>query len=85
MTTKAEISAWFDEAKHKGATHMLVVCDTYDYADYPVPCTGDADCLAQFKAHDGQNMQRVMECYDLRIDKEIQLAATRVMHLPTAS
>jgi hypothetical protein len=30
-TTKEDISQWFDEGVKKGATHMLVVTDTFDY------------------------------------------------------
>ena len=35
-TTAEDIGRWFDEGVEEGATHMIVVCDTYDYEDYPV-------------------------------------------------
>ena len=35
-TTKQVIRRWLKEAKAKGATHMIVVCDTFDHEDYPV-------------------------------------------------
>jgi len=34
--TKGEIRTWLLEAKKEGATHVIVVCDTFDYDDYPV-------------------------------------------------
>jgi len=35
-TSREQISKWFDRAKEHGATHMLVVCDTFDWEDYSV-------------------------------------------------
>ena len=34
--TRDEILAWFDRGAALGATHMIVVCDTFSYEDYPV-------------------------------------------------
>ena len=82
MTTKAEISEWFDDGLHFGSTHMLVVCDTFNHEDYPVHATSADDALRQFSRHDGPNMQRVMEVYDLNADKAEQLAEHRTMRLP---
>ena len=82
MTSKQEIEGWFDEGKRKGATHMLVVCDTFDYDDYPVYTHTDDECLARYK--EPGNMQRVMEVYDLRQDKAEQMAKHRAFRLPNA-
>ena len=32
----ADIKEWFDTGQKLGATHMIVVCDTYDWDDFPV-------------------------------------------------
>lgn len=82
MTTRDEISGWFDRGVAQGASHLIVVCDTYDHEDYPVFADSDEDALRQYAAHNGQNMQRVMEVYDLRQDKLEQLSAHRVFRLP---
>ncbi len=74
MTTKADISGWFDTGVKNGATHMIVVCDTYDWEDYPVYATGDAEAIQQYNHHHGPNMQKVMEVYDLRMDRDTQLS-----------
>jgi hypothetical protein len=43
---------------------MIVVCDTFNYDDYPVFTTTDSACLERYK-NPGE-MQRVMEVYDPR-------------------
>jgi hypothetical protein len=83
--SRQDIAGWFDEGAKDGATHMIVVCDTFDHDDYPIFCKGAAACLDQYKKHDGANMQRVMEVYDLRADKAEQMNELRAMRLPPAT
>lgn len=59
---------------------MLVICDTFDYDDYPVYVKTEADCLMRHR--NPGDMQRVMEVYDLRADKAGQMAERRAMRLP---
>ena len=61
----------------EGVTHMLVVCDTFDYEDYPVYVTSDQVMQEVFEEYQGQNMQKVMEIYNLCMDLEPQINATR--------
>lgn len=79
-TTVSTISRWFDNGVEKGASYMLVVCDTYDYEDYPVYCYGDEQTWKIYN-NPGQ-MQKVMEVYSLYSDKNEQLIAGRVFNLP---
>ena len=81
-TIQEDIRAWIDEAKSKGATHLIVACDTFDHEDYPIPCMSAQECRDKFKSHNGPNMQKVMEVYDLSLDIEEQLNERRAMHLP---
>jgi len=81
-TSREEIEDWFKEGKKEKATHMIVVCDTFDYEDYPVYAHGDAECMEKYKANNNENMQRVMEVYDLRKDMKEQLNENRVFNLP---
>ncbi len=78
--TREDISAWFDSGIEQKARHMIVVCDSFDYDDYPVFTTTDDECLRRYK-NPGE-MQRVMEVYDLRDDKNEQLSERRAMRLP---
>jgi hypothetical protein len=84
-TTTDMISSWFDRAKEAGATHMLVVCDTFDHEDYPVDVNPGTDARKVFAEYNGKNMQRVMEVYDLSMDKFSQLLERRAFHLPPES
>lgn len=79
-TSKLTISNWFDEGIAEGATHMIVVCDTYDYEDYPVFVKAGQDARAVSRANNGVNMQRVMEVYNLSMDKEQQLNEHRAFN-----
>ncbi len=80
MTTKSEIDAWFDRGVKKGAKHMLVIYDSFDHEDYPVFTKTNEDCLSKYK-FPGE-MQRVMEVYDLTLEKHLQLDERRAMNLP---
>lgn len=72
-TTTREITAWFDQMKSQGATHMVIVCDTFDYEDYPVPVSTSEDVHEVVEQYTDKNMQRVMEVYDLSRDKNEQI------------
>jgi hypothetical protein len=77
MTTREQISGWLQEAKAKGATHMLVVCDTFDHSDYPVSVMPGDDVRVKAEANNGPNMTRLMEVYNLAGDLEAQLSERR--------
>lgn len=77
----ADISRWFDEGVDKKATHMIVVCDTFDWEDYPVYVMPGQDAKAVAdKYASGDNMQRLMEVYDLKLSKAAQLGEARSFH-----
>lgn len=77
-TTQSEIRRWLAEGKAKGATHTIIVCDTFDHEDYPVHVMPDDD--VRKKAANPGEMQRVMEVYSHRLDHEAQLAEHRAFH-----
>ena len=82
MTSKVYISLWFDEGVEEGNTHMLVVCDTFSYEDYPVYVKKGEDVHDRVKYYDGRSMQRVMEVYVLDPKKkDNQLSDLRAWHL----
>lgn len=74
MTTKTELLHWFVEHKTKGYKYMIIMCDTFDNSDYPIGCKNDKECL---KRLDEKNeMERVMEVYNLEMDMLSQLQET---------
>lgn len=75
------ILGWLLQARTKGASHVLIVHDSYDRddGDYPVSVSMGKDPreIAKEYSIDGQ---RVMECYALHLDLETQLAEPRAHH-----
>lgn len=78
VTTSDDIERWFEAGKTQGATHLIVVTDTFDYTDYPVYVSKkeDAKKLVE-KKYSGQNMQKAMEVYNLKKDMQKQLMTHR--------
>lgn len=76
-TSRNEIREWFERGVRDGATHMIVVCDTFDYEDYPVYVSPGENPNTKAGQYRGQNMQSVMEVYALHLDMETQLAEHR--------
>ena len=74
MTSRDEIKAWFERGlKTPNCTHMIVVCDTFDWDDYPVFVTADQDARKIAESYNGHNMQRVMEVYSMKIPIKDQM------------
>lgn len=84
------ISEWFDWYQKQGATHMVIVYDTYYAVKYPVPVIPGQDAREVATWHDArQSLKsplsrdlRALWTYDLTQDKEAELnASERVFHL----
>ena len=73
-TTMKDIEGWLERGKEVEATHMLVICDSFSYEDYPVYVTADQDVhkIIEEKCK-SDNMQRLMECYSYAHDLEKKL------------
>lgn len=78
--SRYDIKTWFEDGVKNKATHMIVVCDTFDHDDYPVYVSPDKNVREVFKEYDGKNMQRVMEVYDLQSPMEPQLDQVRAFN-----
>lgn len=81
MTNRAEIERWFDKGIKDGATHLIVVVDTFDHSDYPVYAWSKQDALEKYDLYNRRDMQRVMEVYDLKLNKKLQLLELRAFHI----
>lgn len=79
MATQSDIKRWL-KRKKPHHTHMLVVCDTFSWDDYPVFSTNPT----KDRVYYSQNMQRVMEIYDLNKDLGIQFQEERAIHCAPA-
>jgi hypothetical protein len=69
-TSLQEIKGWFQRAKADGATHLIVVCDTFDHEDFPVYVYENVEAV--LKQHQRAEMQRVMEVYKISLGWEAQ-------------
>jgi len=68
MTTQHDIARWFERGtKDPKNTHMIIICDTFSYEDYPVFVSEDQDVRA-VETERARNMQKVMEVYNLKMD-----------------
>jgi hypothetical protein len=77
-----DLKRWFADGKRQRCTHMIIVCDTFDWQDYPIYAKV-ADARQKYEEHNGKNMQKVMEVYDLRLSMVKQMKpGTRVFNLP---
>lgn len=72
-TTVQMLEDWFDRGVSQGATHMIVVCDTFDWSDYPVYVSDGEDARTVAQRYGNESMQRVMEVYDLRKPRDKQM------------
>lgn len=73
---QSTIREWIERGQEKGASHLVVWVDTFDWEDYPVFCDSVEDARREHK-RSGDNMQRVEEVYNLNGDIEEQLAMHR--------
>jgi len=80
--SKSEIRDWLTNKnlKPENATHMIVVCDTFDYDDYPVYVVKGESVKAKEDTHNNKNMQKVVEIYSFNYDIEKQLNEYRAFH-----
>ncbi len=76
------IGRWFDAGIWDQQRYLLVYCDTLDGSYYSVSVEDDAEYRRKLDDpyYGISNMQRLMEVYDLTMDKETQLAEYRAMH-----
>ena len=81
MTTKEDIRSWIKTAKESGHKYLIVVCDTFDYGDFPV-YTSEDDFEKTYREYNGKNMCKIMEVYNLDMDIESQLNKDRCFNCP---
>lgn len=82
MTTKLDLRAWFERGKRQGANYMIVVCDSYDWEDYPSYVMPEENIHDKISYYRHSPMQRIMEIYDLAQDRDEQLNEFRTFRNP---
>lgn len=80
-TRRQDIEGWLRRAEINGATHVIVVCDTFDHEDYPVFVKPGTTIETEISRVNNASMQRIMEIYNMSLPWEEQLAERRAYHL----
>ena len=75
MTTVNTLRRWLKEGQAKKATHMIVVCETFSYTDFPVYVMAGENVRDLYEKHNNGQMSKVMVVYNLNQDIEKQLAS----------
>ena len=73
VPTAYGIGKWLLGARENGASHLIVVCDTFDHDDYPVEVMPDQDVHKVEAEYRSKPMQQVMEVYWIAGDLNQQL------------
>lgn len=79
--TKNCIENWFDRGIKSKDKYLIVVCDTFEYEDYPVYAFDEDSCREKIEYFKNADMSKVMEVYDLSKDKEWQLNQPRAWNV----
>lgn len=81
-TTQTDVQEWFDSGVKKEAAYMIVMVDTYDHGDYPVFVHPEDDIHKELTRRRMAPMQRIVEVYDLSMDRDKQINEYRAFNYP---
>ena len=79
--SKSNIREWINHGLEAGATHVICVCDTFEWEDFPVYVGKNESVHIKLASCQRSSMNTVMEVYNLSMDIEMQLAESRAWHL----
>ena len=78
-TTINRLKDWFLVGQEKEASHMIIVCNTFDWEDFPVYVMKDQNARDICKKYNTHEQSKVMEVYNINKDIESQLSKHRAM------
>ena len=80
--TKKEIREIVMDGNTGKYSHVIIVCDTFDYEDYPVYVENGEDINQLVEKYNDYNkMSKIMEIYNYNLDLENQLNEDRAYHI----
>ena len=71
MADKEDWKRWYKEAKQQKATHVVIVCDTFEWEDFPVYVLPGQNAEKVRADHHGTNMQKVMDLFTIKQLKDL--------------
>lgn len=79
--SRERIEEWFVNGVEKNATHLIVAVDRFDgFMNYPIYVHSKEEAekkVAEYEESD----DKIMEIYNLSMDRKVQLEATRAWNL----
>lgn len=79
--SKEQIREWVERGIQRGATHVIIVYDSWDHEDYPAYVGPSESVQERLSYYQNRDMCRVMEVYNLSMDIEAQLEEYRAWHV----
>lgn len=80
-TSKTEIAGMFLRGKAKGYKYMIIVCDNYNFEDYPHYVNTPRELEEELQDYIIDKWVTPMEVYDLSMDMNKQLNEERAWHI----
>jgi len=81
VTSKEYLKDRLYSGKGKGYSHMVVVCDSWDYTDFVVYVKESENFDDRLKKYRGlETLYRIMEIYNYSMDLDYQLNEYRAFH-----
>ncbi len=78
---KYEIERHLYNGQNKNYSHMIVICDRWDYTDFVVYVSNDEDLEAVLSQYQGiASLYQVIEIYSYEMDLNYQLSEDRAWH-----
>lgn len=73
--TPHTIEKWFNNGVNnpEKPSHLIVVCDTFDYSNYPIYVFEGQNVRDEVNKIDRKDMSKVMEVYNLKESRDIQI------------
>jgi len=80
MISKYEINQMLKRAKQQNAKYMIVVCDNYDFSDFPVFVKSKKELEETLQEYAIKRDYKIMEVYDMSMDLNKQLNEEKAWH-----
>ncbi len=80
--SKEDVDYWIEMAIDMGATHIISVCDTFDYDDYPVyvmPMESLDEKLQHYRHASMQRINEIIEIAKIIKEKEACLSKEKII------
>ena len=75
------VTSWLQEAKRRGATHMIIAYDTVKHNPFPVYVNNDQNVQQKIKSFNDNQFCNAVEVYNMRLDINTQVLQGRAWNV----